>query len=584
MSIINRADSLKETDLERGQDDVNVEETYNKFIRDPSLIINIETFDKVLKKYPDIIDFRSISKLIDFLFNQPQPRQRKNMIISMIKAWKIIFGAYDSLERLTHIYKSISKKKKESMTQEEMVNLITNIQNAIINKMFYVQFGENINLSDYFISINNKLEAKTNLEPEDIGRIFILSEALDDKLSYYLKYIISNLHEWKLLKREEPEYENNSTAIIEIKLLLERGAELNIMDENLIDIIDEKIKHPDEEEEDYTESYNIIKGILLNAMAIQLILATPMTLKRTNPTIGGVDLVTILLNSLLYSFKKRYPDAFKTEMDTAICLSKSASSIIKPYDTDKIVFDIATQEETNIKDYLAEDENNHIALREYNDSGNGGDILLINIQNIKTLINDGSAITYKCSSPEELLVLPQNIDNLHPYFNMQNVTAISAFLPLLELYNKLINIPVEERGQLFYYRYLPNSITMATGINNVSYMNEINRYNEEINVVSGLHCQKDEGYTFTVISLHSEKELQELGCVSSEPTTKGGKKMTKKRAYTKKRGSKYKKMTKKPSKRSTKKRTPMKKTHIKTIKKRGHVKKEKRKTITPFNI
>ena len=588
MSIINRADSLEQTVLRRGHDDVIVEETYNKFMHDPSLIINIETFDKVLIKYPDIINFRSISKLIDFLFNnQPQPIERKNMIISMIKAWKIIFGAYDSLEGLTHIYKSISIKKKELMAggwtnpKRTVVNLITNIQNAIINKMFYIQFGENIVLShDYFISINNKLEAKINLEPEDIGRIFILSEALDDKLSYYLKYIISNLHEWKLLKREEPEYENNSTAIIEIKLLLERGAELNIMDENLIDIIDEKIKDP--EKEDYIESYNIIKGILLNAMAIQLILATPMTLKRTNPTIGGVDLVSILLNSLLYSFKKRYPDAFKTEMDTAICLSKSASSIIKPYDTDKIVFDIATQEETNIKDYLAEDENNHIALREYNDSGNGGDILLINIQNIKTLINDGSAITYKCSSPEELLVLPQNIDNLHPYFNMQNVTAISAFLPLLELYNKLINIPVEERGQLFYYRYLPNSITMATGINNVSYMNEINRYNEEINVVSGLHCQKDEGYTFTVISLHSEKELQELGCVSSEPTTKGGKKMTKKRAYTKKRGSKYKKMTKNPSKRSTKKRTPMKKTHIKTIKKRGHVKKGGKKNYYTF--
>ena len=142
---------------------------------------------------------------------------------------------------------------------------------------------------------------------------------------------------------------------------------------------------------------------------------------------------------------------------------------------------------------------------------------------------------------------------------MQNVTAISAFLPLLELYNKLINIPVEERGQLFYYRYLPNSITMATGINNVSYMNEINRYNEEINVVSGLHCQKDEGYTFTVISLHSEKELQELGCVSSEPTTKGGKKMTKKRAYTKKRGSKYKKMTKKTIKKVNQKAHPYEK-------------------------
>ncbi len=301
MNIIDdRADSLEQPILERGHDDVIVEETYNKFMREPSLIINIKTFDKVLIKYPDIINFRSISKLIDFLFNQPQPTQRKNMIISMIKAWNILKGAYDSLEGLTYIYKSISKKKKELMagdwtTQKRtVVNLITDIQNAIIDKMFYVQFGENIDLSDYFISINNKLEAKTNLEPEDIGRIFILSEALDDKLSYYLKYIISNLHEWKLLKREEPEYENNSTAIIEIKLLLERGAELNIMDEKLIDIIDEKIKDPDEDE-DYIESYNIIKGILLNAMAIQLILATPMTLKRTNP---GVDLGSNLDNGL----------------------------------------------------------------------------------------------------------------------------------------------------------------------------------------------------------------------------------------------------------------------------------------------
>ena len=110
----------------------------------------------------------------------------------------------------------------------------------------------------------------------------------------------------------------------------------------------------------------------------------------------------------------------------------------------------------------------------------------------------------------------------------------------------------------------------------------INRYNEEINVVSGLHCQKDEGYTFSVISLHSEKELQELGCVSSEPTTKGGKKMTKKRAYTKKRGSKYKKMTKKPSKRSTKKRTPYEKNAHQNHQKRGDVKKGEKKNYYTF--
>jgi hypothetical protein len=223
---------------------------------------------------------------------------------------------------------------------------------------------------------------------------------------------------------------------------------------------------------------------------------------------------------------------------------------INPKDT---IFDVIMQEDTTIEEFLEEDRENHIVLRDYD---NPESTFLVDITNIKNAINvplvlgkdyeieeyqeGGDAVRYQCIKSGDYPNL-SSINNTSPYFNMTIVAGWGGLIPLVELFEKIIMPPASERGQFFSYKVLDKTISPIAAISVVQYLGYpgMNRYGGTINIVSASHCQEgQEGKLVTIIKAQS----------STSSTSSGGKKVKRKR-----HNNSRKKGGKKPDKKSKKK-------------------------------
>ena len=92
--------------------------------------------------------------------------------------------------------------------------------------------------------------------------------------------------------------------------------------------------------------------------------------------------------------------------------------------------------------------------------------------------------------------------NLTPYFDLKMVAGTwGGLVPLLELYDKLLNKPASVRGQYFSFKVLDEEVNPLAGIQVVNYFDRhINRYDRDLNFVSDAHCQDGQyGKVATII-------------------------------------------------------------------------------------
>ena len=120
------------------------------------------------------------------------------------------------------------------------------------------------------------------------------------------------------------------------------------------------------------------------------------------------------------------------------------------------------------------------------------------------------------------------VKNLTPYFDLKGVAGWGGLIPLLEVYDKLLNKPVAERGQYFTYKVLDDVINPLSGIQIINYLDTYkNRYGNDIDVVSAAHCQEGQYSNLTTIIPAKEKIPEdEDGDMDDDSVRAGGKRHT----------------------------------------------------------
>ena len=140
-----------------------------------------------------------------------------------------------------------------------------------------------------------------------------------------------------------------------------------------------------------------------------------------------------------------------------------------------------------IADFLEEDRDNHIVMRDYDRPES---TFLIDLNNFRNAVDvdysvlnpgeenedelfdseydptnpnhvpgpgkkGGRGILFKCHKfLDGSAVTLNSVNNSVPYFNLKAVAGWGGLIPLLEVYDKLLNKQVAERGQFFTYKVL----------------------------------------------------------------------------------------------------------------------------------
>ena len=281
----------------------------------------------------------------------------------------------------------------------------------------------------------------------------------------------------------------------------------------------------------YEKELKKILDIVYKSLAIQLILATPVTsvyaipssveLKKSNPVKNSA------VSKMLANLFKFHPEAFTVnEPETMLPPQK-----INPEDS---VFDVIMQEDTKIKEFLEEDEEAkefNVVFRNYDaktQDAATSSTRFIDIRDIEKAVKvdysklehgdvaekdamaqgiydpqnsnhvpapgekGGRAVLYKCNNSLEGMVTLTSINNMEPYFDMKAVGIFGAGLvPLLELYSKIILPKASVRGQYFSYKVFDDKpIFPVSSISSVMYPGTRgnNRYDGLLNYVSATHC------------------------------------------------------------------------------------------------
>jgi hypothetical protein len=107
----------------------------------------------------------------------------------------------------------------------------------------------------------------------------------------------------------------------------------------------------------------------------------------------------------------------------------------------------------------------------------------------------GRGILFKCNklNNEGSAVLVGSVDNFVPYVDLRGIAGWGLLIPILEVYDKLLNKSVEKRGQYFSYKIFEENVEPLAGIGNIEWIDinnrGTNRYGGRLNYVSGAHCQ-----------------------------------------------------------------------------------------------
>ena len=423
-----------------------------------------------------------------------------------------------------------------------------------------------------------------------------------------------------------------------VKMLLDYGAQVytgyayppggDDSSKFIWDIIDDVEKLMDslpsdlsaEEKAIYQEEIAKIISLLYQGIALQVILATPKSEDVR------FDERQIMLDNLA----KFHPEAFQN-------YPKPAQEFeVKEIDPNERVFDMITLDDIQISLFLNDDDGvpraNHIVLQDYD---NPDSTFLIDLTNIRNAIEvDNSPLNpgdidedkvprvlienpeYDNEQPEHDLYNPTHIvqtydpsnnkhvpgpgkkggraimfqchnflsgsivtvgsvNNLIPYFDLKGVAGWGGLIPLMEVYDKLLNKPVDERGQYFTYKVLDQQVNPLSGIGLIQWIGDTdrNRYGGRLNYVSGAHCQEGQYGNVTTIIPAKRAGIVRVGedvrDEDGDTEIRGGKK--KKSRSTRKVGAKKRVKTAKLIKKKTvnkrKMYKNMKKYHNKTVRK-----------------
>ena len=375
---------------------------------------------------------------------------------------------------------------------------------------------------------------------------------------------------------ERVETSNPSAEMV--KLLLDYGAQVYMHYETvteegqyseeflwvIIDYVKEKRDSPpsdssEDEVEWYQEEYNKIIALLYQAIALQVILLTPTTIMDGLRTLFEEERRK-MLNNLI----KFHPEAFQNYPKPAQRFQ------VKKIDPNESVFDVILQGDEEIEEFLDEDRENHIVLRDYDKPDS---TFLIDLTNFRKAIDveedeegkttGGRVVMYQCNAVmDSFNITMGRVKNLTPYFDLKGVAGWGGLIPLLEVYDKLLNKPVAERGQYFTYKVLDDVINPLSGIQVVNYLDtHKNRYGNDIDVVSAAHCQEGQYSNLTTIIPAKEKHPEdEDDDDDDDDVRRGGKRRsrgkTRRKTGKRKRSKKHRKTVKKrvQKKRTVKKR------------------------------
>ena len=383
---------------------------------------------------------------------------------------------------------------------------------------------------------------------------------------------------------ERVETSNPSAEMV--KLLLDYGAQVYMNYETvteegqyseeflwtIIEYVKEKRDSPpsdssEDEVEWHQEEYNKIIALLYQGIALQVILLTPTTIMDGLRTLFEEERRKMLKNLI-----KFHPEAFQNYPRPAQRFQ------VKKIDPNETVFDVILQGDEEIAEFLDEDSENHIVLRDYD---NPDSTFLIDLTNFRNAIDvdkdedgktiGGRVVMYQCNEEmESFNITMGRVKNLTPYFDLKGVAGWGGLIPLLEVYDKLLNKPVAERGQYFTYKVLDDVINPLSGIQVVNYLDtHKNRYGNDIDVVSAAHCQEGQYSNLTTIIPAREKHPEDEDRDDDDDNyseTEGGKRRSRGKTRRKSRKPKSRKL-KKTVKKKIKRKRSVKKRNFRKAKK-----------------
>jgi ankyrin repeat protein len=323
-----------------------------------------------------------------------------------------------------------------------------------------------------------------------------------------------------------------------------------------------------EDQETYKKEYEKIITLLYQGIALGVILLTPKTIvKASRSKMMFQDERAKMLENLI----QFHPEAFTGYP------KPTEEFEIKKIDPNKEVFDFIEFRNERIEDFLEKDRKNRVVLSDFHDKTG---TFFINLESLRDLIEvdytplnrgeidednvvidsdnpdfnpvepehprtnpmripvdgfnpanpdhvpvpgkkGGRGILFKCNklNNEGSIVLVGSVDNFVPYVDLRGIAGWSLLIPILEVYDKLLNKSVEERGQYFTYKVFEENVEPLAGIGNIEWIDinnrGTNRYGGRLNYVSAAHCQA--GQSGSVANL-----------ITAEPmATAGGKKRRK---------------------------------------------------------
>ena len=299
-----------------------------------------------------------------------------------------------------------------------------------------------------------------------------------------------------------------------------------------------------EDQETYKKEYEKIITLLYQGIALGVILLTPKTI---DDALSSKMIFQEERAKMLKNLIKFHPEAFTGYP------KPTEEFEIKKIDPNKEAFNYIMFGDERIEDFLEEDRENHIVLSNYDMGDDQKGTFLINLESLRSLIevdfsplNDGEidednvvihidnpyfnplepehprtnpmripvdgfdpqnpdhvpvpgkkggrGILFKCNKLETTgTVLVGSVDNFVPYVDLRGIAGWGLLIPILEVYDKLLNKPVSERGQYFSYKIFEENVEPLAGIGNIEWIDinnrGTNRYGGRLNYVSGAHCQ-----------------------------------------------------------------------------------------------
>lgn len=563
IKFIGKESELKELNklLHQIFDNVTDENTFSnidKLLKENTIFIN-ETIPKrglpiiaeCMYNHPNKENVISLLKILKENNVDPTNTQYKNSLpISLainflneeiIKSLLILYQIKDLVKNkseITELYTSSFTSYKLVLDTHESENKqdLINKSKTIINLVF-MSILENVIRSDD--------DDNYELLPEDINPNIVF---LDQQSEIFGKNftVLMWVAFGKFLGRDI----KNRVRIM--NYLIENGANVNatFIDPTFDEITSSVLNFALDEDNFNDETYDIIKILLVNGARVENdyklldsgqlvnrqilgVSNSPKINKKTIDILHQSELVEMILttpymlsideedsedladhyrirNKLLETIYKFNPEYFS--LYPKIEDERLEPQIINPDDK---VMDLFTLEEEPIKEFLQSDRENNFVLRDYN---NSSATFLLSIETLKKVIeadftkkntedtedtSESSGVIFGCNKVNDSYRISKNdINNIEPYLDGRSIAISDCAIPLLEIYEKIIMPPVEQRGQYFSFKLFEKKLDPIANIaviNHNPYVPGYNRFGEPIQVVGATYCKEGQNKNIATV-------------------------------------------------------------------------------------